>query len=233
MRQIASVAALLLLTTLVARPAAAASLDFAFAVQFSNSTLPGGPAPWINVNLNDSTAAAGYDVRATITGTGLTGSEFITGVYLSNTTNPAQLTANEVSDSNGALEDVLFGADAFQADGDGKYDILFDFSSNPPRFTNGETYVVDFNWTGGSLTLASFNILAAPGGGHGPFFAAAHLQGISTGDGSTWIADGNGGSGDCPGCTPTPTGVVPEPASMFLLGSGLLGLAGYRRRARR
>ena len=33
-----------------------------------------------------------------------------------------------------------------------------------------------------------------------------------------------GVTGTCPGCTPTPTGVVPEPASLALLGGGLGGL---------
>src|SRR6187431_2245142 len=63
--------------------AKASQINFTFDTQFSNGTLPGGPAPWMSVNINDQTAAPGMDVRITMLMFGLTGSEFITKVYLS------------------------------------------------------------------------------------------------------------------------------------------------------
>ena len=70
------------------------------------------------------------------------------------------------------------------------------------------------------LTVSDFDFSSVNGGGEGHYVTAAHIQGIplpTGGTTSTWV--GNGGGGE-----------VPEPSTMLLLGSGLIGLVGLRRK---
>ena len=135
---------------------------------------------------------------------------------------PKQLTFTVVDNTDSVPNSILVGIDAFQADGDGKFDILFDFPPPPgtfnEKFTAGEKVIYDITYTA-PITVAAFDFYSAPAGGKGPFKSAAHVLGIGNdGNDSGWIGTGVG------------TTVIPEPGTMLLFGSGLLGLAGLHRR---
>ena len=105
---------------------------------------------------------------------------------------------------------IQTGTNAFKADGDGKYDILFSFPTPAvDRFDAGTPALV-YTITGSGITSSSFDFLSYPDGGSGPFQTAAHVQGIGpTGALSGWIT------------TPLPP--------VMLGGAMLMGLVGLRR----
>ncbi len=112
---------------------------------------------------------------------------------------------------------VSTGADSFKADGDGYYDIEFTFNPSTQAFTKGESQTYKITTSSGTVSASDFNYLSSMGGGNGSWLAAVHVQNTpSGGSGSAWV-----------GATLTPT---PIPAAVWLLGSGLAGLVGIRKK---
>ena len=118
---------------------------------------------------------------------------------------------DETAISPGAL--ISTGTDAFKADADGWYDILFDLPQpSGNSFDAGESLV--YTITGTGLVASSFNFFSTPDlvDPNGPFLGAAKFGSTGDGEQSDWV------------------GAVPIPAAVWLFGTGLLGLVGVARR---
>jgi hypothetical protein len=211
--------------------ASAAIVTFYLDYEFSGAQQPQGPTPWATATIEDT----GLDkVTLTMETTNLVDSEFVSEWYFNFSGDATQLSFTPVDTAdatvNGVLTDNTNSNAQFKADGDGFFDIKFDFAPPPgnptaTKFTGGETIVYDITLAG--ISASDFNMFSAPGGGNGAYLSAAHVQSISdTGycDGSTPDLTGACGSGWI--------GAVPVPAAVWLFGSGLLGLVGVARRKR-
>lgn len=210
-----------LLATVVTVPAQASIVTFNYGASFGQ-TAPDGPAPYATATLDDGGGTG--SVTLTMTASSTIGNADITQVYFNfdPTFDPTELMFSYDGSSTGPAaagnggNGIFTGVDAYQADGDGKYDILFDFPPPPgnAKWMAGETVIYTITSTD-AITANSFNFLSAPGGNAaGPFLSAAHFQSTGGGGGSDWV-----------GASP-----VPVPAAVWLFGSGLLGLVGVARR---
>jgi hypothetical protein len=203
----------------------ASDVLFQFDSVFPSNPNPAGPAPWIEACFQDVSPGT---VRLTISNANLAAGEFVGGrgsgangglfFNLNSGLSAASLIFSDYSSSGSfTAPTILLGNDGFKADGDGLYDIRFDFAtggSDADRFTGNDS--LTYTITGiGTLAAADFGYLSKPAGGNGPFYAAAHVQGLP-GDDSTWIA-------------PAQLAVIPIPepstVAVFALGAGVLGLA--------
>ena len=208
-----------LLAAVAASPLQAATVTFNYDQSFG-AVSPDGPAPWATSVITDTGVDTVQLTMSVALGVNLAD---VTAMYfnLDPSLDPTALSFNRDSGSGPSAGNTTIstGVDAFKPDGDGLYDILFDFPPPPgadaAKFNAGEDLVYTIVGTG--LTANSFNIWSEPGPGNtaGPYLSVARFQ--QTGadqEGSDWV------------------GAVPVPAAVWLFGSGLLGLVGIARRRR-
>jgi hypothetical protein len=193
--------------------------------EFSGGTNPAGPTPWLTAIFQDFGAGT---VRLTMDAAGLTGTEFVSewSFNLNPALVPTSLVFTPVDISDVGSPTINLGVDAFQADGDGNFDIQLDFPTSGSgggamRFTSGESVVYDITYGGvGTFNESSFNFVSAPGGGNGSFHTAAHVQGIgASGSFSGWIGN------ESPPRVETGSDPVPESAT-FVIWSMLIAITG-------
>ena len=191
--------------------AARASIIYDFNTEFSGGTAPSGPAPWIVATFSDTSTPG--QVQLTVTTSGLASSTKISGLYfnLDPSLSPNDLKFQSLNGAPGTISDssLQLKENGFMADGDGKYDILLSYPTSGTTFHGDDTSSFDITYSGsGTFDAASFYFLSFPAGGHGPFYAAAHVLDTSSTGGSGWVA---------------PVAPVPLPPSLPLLATGLFG----------
>ncbi|MCG6936815.1 MAG: VPLPA-CTERM sorting domain-containing protein [Gammaproteobacteria bacterium] len=209
-------------------PTQAAYIQLDLGTTFSSGAVaPDGAAPYGTIVIDDGGTSG--SVTMTLTASSTIGSAIITDVYLNldPSLDPTLLSftydgsSTGPAASGGGDNGISTGVDGFQADGDGLYDINFNFPPPPgspgSAIDFGEVVIYTITSTE-AITASSFGFLSAPGGGEGPFYAAAHFQKTGTNNNkSAWE-----------GADTVTT--VPVPAAVWLFGSGLIGLVGVARR---
>ena len=169
------------------------------------------PNPWLEATFsahNDGNDDYDYvllEMSATGIGTGYVSEWYFN---LDDAYDPGDL---DISWHSGQIETSYSQrADWFKADGfKGRFDIKFDFPTSGDKFTNTETSVFKISYSDGNLQPGDFEFWSADPDSNYKFLAAAKIQG---GESPNWVA------------------AVPIPSAVWLLASGLIGLAVIRRR---
>jgi hypothetical protein len=228
-----------ILGILVAAGSASADFVIGLDTEFSQATPPtSGLSPWMTATFSQINATT---VHLRVENIHLVGSEFVTGFYFNvqapEVSDPRTVQFSSFTNTGTFLSPVVNKKAAnplpdsdFKADGDGYFDFRFDFATGTngwERFGAGEAVEFDMTLATG-LLLSWFVTGSEPGGGHGSWQVAAHVQGIGpNAQNSGWIG---GNSGDRPEDPP----VIPLPhgAGMATAGLACLFGVGYIRRRR-
>jgi hypothetical protein len=185
---------------------------------------PSGAAPWLTATFEESGAGL---VLLTLQGALTNPAEFF-GALAFNYDGPAGLAAS-LPDAGEFYVFLPAAPSSLQnGGGAGTFDFGFAFETSngrkKPRRFDGSDVITILLSAGSAITPSMFNLANDSG-----YFAAAHVQGIATGEGSGKIGD------DTPP-PPPPEEVppnAPEPASLALMALGGLGLLGGTRLRRR
>ena len=210
-------------------PAQAITLTLELDTPFGTKPSPDGVAPWLRATFDDDDSFG--SVTLTLEARLEVEDNFIKEVYFNFYTDSFDVNklhfGTPTTNADVTAPAISFGVDSFKADGDGLYDILLAFEQNDKkkedlyRFDDFDTLVFTIT-SSEAITANSFDFYSTYDGGEGVWKAVAKVQGLldvpEGEDDSTWI-------GPSDGFKP-----VPEPATVLLLGTGLIGLAAVGRR---
>jgi hypothetical protein len=190
----------------------AATVEFGLDIEYTGGEDPAGPPPWLVADFTDRPDK----VQLFITTERLEEEEFVSSWFFN--LDPelnAEFLSFSFAGGNGLPATVGLGNDSQNAAGDlGKgFDIQLSWSTDQGRrFIADKWITYDIMYSDpdnplDAISASSFNFF-----NQGGLLSAAHVQGISPGDGSGWIA------------------AVPIPGTIWLLAGGVLGLATLRKR---
>jgi hypothetical protein len=205
-------------------PTQAGIVTFDYSASFGQ-TPPDGPIPYGTAVFDDSIGP--NKVELTVSVAGSVGGADVTELYfnLDPALDPTALSISKTGGDGPEPNGISLGVDAYQAGGDGIYDILIDLPPPPgynaARFSAGETLVFEISGIVG-LVASDFNLVSAPSpseGGAGPFFSVMRFQSTgSSANDSDWVGVEVVGA------------EAPEPSTLALILLGLCGLLAGRSR---
>jgi hypothetical protein len=190
---------------------------------YTGSTTPQGTPPWltttfVNLGLNSVQLTLEYSALPTAS------NEYVSSWFFNFNPSSEVLGLSIIPQSGIVADPIIKATDGVKA-GDLSYDIQFSFAAN--SFNPGETsiYLLSSNISGEPIDALSFNFLSTNPLGLTNYYSSANILGISGGFNS-WIA---AATAQTPGPGPGPA-PIPEPATMLLIGTGLTGIAFFRRK---